>query len=313
MAAQRIILDCDPGVDDALAILLALASPEIALAAITCVAGNVGLERTAANARRVLELARRPEIPVHAGCARPLMRRDGEDAAWVHGQDGLGGADLPPPSIPLAPEHGVDVIIEAAREAPEGSLTLCPIGPLTNLALAIVKAPDIVGRLAGIVLMGGAAFRPGNVTPTAEFNIFVDPHAAHIVFECGAPIVMLGLDVTHQAPATAERRAALGALPPPIGPVVATMLRGYGEGDPFVHDACTIAYLLAPELFETVEARVEVECASALALGQTVARARPRHLAGAAPNATVVTGIDAEGFFRLLTERLGRLAEAVGR
>ncbi len=311
MARQHLILDCDPGVDDALAILLALASPELALEAVTCVAGNVDLDRTAANALRVLDLAGRGDVPVHAGCARPLMRRVGVDAAWVHGDDGLGGIELPPPAGPLADGHAVDIIIETARRLPTGTLTLCPIGPLTNIALAIVKAPDIVERLAGIVLMGGAAFNPGNVTPAAEFNIYVDPHAAHIVFEAGAPLVMHGLDVTHKAPATAARRQALGALPAPIGPRLIRMLGGYGSGDPFVHDACAVAWLLAPELFETVEARVEVECASPLNLGQTVARVKPRHLDGAPVNARIATGIDDDGFFALLTERLARLAAEV--
>ncbi len=308
MALHRIILDCDPGVDDALAILLALAAPELELVAITCVAGNVALEKTAANARRVLELAGRAEVPVHAGCARPLMARAGPDAVWVHGGDGLGGAGLPPPSAPPAPGHAVDVIVESLLAAPAGAITLAAIGPLTNIALAIVKAPEIVPRIARIVLMGGAAFVPGNVTPAAEFNIHVDPHAAHIVFDAGAPLVMLGLDVTRRAVADQVRQAALRALRAPLGPAVADMLEGYGDGDPALHDPCAVAYLLAPELFTGVEARVEVECAAPLALGQTVARASARHLAGVAPNATVITDIDAAGFFDLLTERLGRLA-----
>jgi purine nucleosidase len=211
MARIPIIIDCDPGQDDALAILLALASPdELEVLAVTAVAGNVPLALTETNARKIVELAGRAGVPVFAGCERALVRPP-VTAEHVHGRTGLDGADLPEPGRPLAAAHAVDAIIGFVRDRPKGAITVCPVGPLTNVATALKKAPDIAPRIRQIVLMGGA-IGEGNITPSAEFNIYADPHAARVVFEAGIPIVMHGLDVTHQALVTPERLAAIRSL-----------------------------------------------------------------------------------------------------
>ena len=311
MPQHRIILDCDPGQDDAVAILLALASAEeIELAAITTVAGNVGLPLTTRNALRVLTLAGRADIPVHAGCARPILRPL-ETAEYVHGKSGLDGASLPEPVIAVAEGHAVDVIVSEIMRQPPGTVTLCPIGPLTNVALAIVKEPAIVPRLKEIVLMGGS-MELGNVTAAAEFNIFVDPHAARVVFESGAPIVMLGLDVTHKALVTDERLAQLKAIGTPVALACAGLLDFYNRYDKEryhipgapLHDPCVIAYLLRPELFRGQRRRVEVETEGTHTSGRTVVdwwRRSPQPA-----NTLVINDVDDEGFFALLTERLAR-------
>lgn len=312
MSAHRIILDCDPGQDDAVAILLALASPEeIEVLAITTVAGNVPLALTSRNAQRIVELAGRPEVPVHAGCSRPILRPL-ETAEYVHGPSGLDGAALPEPSGPLAAGHAVDAIVDLVMAHPPGAVTLCALGPLTNVALAIVKEPAIAPRLKRIALMGGA-IGLGNVTAAAEFNIYVDPHAARVVFEAGAPIAMFGLDVTHQALVTEERLARIKALGTPVAAACAGLLgffnrydrERYGIPGAPLHDPCVIAWLLRPELFRGQERRVDVETEGTHALGRTVVdwwRRSPAH-----PNALVMDRVDVDRFFALLTERLGRL------
>jgi purine nucleosidase len=306
VARRRIILDCDPGIDDAIAMLLALASPaELELAAIACVAGNVPLALTTRNAGRVLALAGRSEVPVHAGCARPLLAPEMAPAP-VHGADGLGNVSLPEHAVRLERQHAVDLIVDSARASAPGSLTLCATGPLTNVALAIVKAPESMGRLRELAIMGGACFRSGNVTPTAEFNFHCDPHAAEIVLSAGLPVTLFPLDVTLQVRVDRQRLAAVGAG----GRVAATAARlmgVYGAGDAALHDACVIAWLIRPELFRGVRAHVEVVTAAGPAFGQSVARVRETHLAGRRPNATVMTEADADGFFALLAERLARL------
>ena len=210
--ARKIIIDSDPGQDDAVAILLALASPEeIEVLGVTAVAGNVPLPLTQKNARTIVELSGRP-VPVFAGCDAPLRRRL-VTAEHVHGKTGLDGIPLPEPTLPLHPQHGVDFIVETLRREAPGTVTLCPLGPLTNIAAAFQRAPDIVPRVAEIVLMGGAYFEVGNITPAAEFNIYVDPEAAEIVFKSGVPLVMCGLDVTMQAelrPADWDEMAGYG-------------------------------------------------------------------------------------------------------
>jgi purine nucleosidase len=289
-----------------------LASPEeIEVLAVTTVAGNVPLALTSRNARQIVELAGRPEVPVHAGCARPILRPL-ETAEYVHGQTGLNGAVLPEPATPLASGHAVDVIVETVLREPPDTVTLCPIGPLTNLALAFVKEPAIVPRLRRIVLMGGA-IELGNVTPAAEFNIYVDPHAARVVFEAGAPIVMMGLDVTHQALVTDERLARIGALGTKVAETCVGLLDFYNRydreryaipGGP-LHDPCVIAWLLRPELFKGRECRVEIETEGRHTIGRTVVdwwRRSPLP-----SNALVINHVDADGFFALLTERLARL------
>ena len=313
MPPRKIIIDTDPGQDDAVAILLALASPEdVELLGITAVAGNVPLPLTAKNARIVCELAGRPETKVFAGCDAPL-RRKLVTAEHVHGKTGLDGPPMDDPTMPLQDQHGVDFIIETLRNEPAGTVTLCPIGPLTNIATAFERAPDIIPRVQEIVLMGGAYFEVGNITPAAEFNIYVDPEAAKIVFGAGVPLVVMPLDVTHKALTTKSRIDAFRAMGTKVGDHVAAWtdfferfdMEKYGsEGAP-LHDPCTIAYLIKPELFSGRQINVEIETGSELTLGMTVAdwwriTDRPK-------NAMFMKDIDAAGFFDLLAERLARL------
>lgn len=310
---QNIIIDTDPGQDDAAAILLALASPdEISVLGITCVAGNVPLRLTTRNARIVCELAGRPDVPVYAGCERPMTRKL-VTAEHVHGKTGLDGPDLPEPTMPLQDQHGVDFIIQTLRSEPAGTVTLCPLGPLTNIATAFTSAPDIIPRVQQIVLMGGAYFEVGNITPAAEFNIYVDPEAAEIVMKSGVPITMMPLDVTHQALCTRPRIEALRDLGTPVGIAMAEMVDfferfdvdKYGsEGGP-LHDPCVTAYLIHPELFDGRHINVEVETISRLTLGMTVADYW--RVTNRTPNVHFMRDVDADGFFALLTERLGRL------
>jgi purine nucleosidase len=311
-AARRIIIDTDPGQDDALAILLALASPELDVVAVTAVAGNVPLPLTQLNARKICELAGRPDVKVHPGSVRPLLRPL-VTAEHIHGRTGLDGPDLPEPAMPLQERHAVDVIVDTLLAEPPGTVTLCALGPLTNIAAALNRAPEIAPRIDEIVLMGGGFFEGGNVTPTAEFNIHVDPHAAEIVLACGAPVVMMPLDVTHKALATAARVARLRGLGTAVGTATAQMLEFYerydeekhgSDGGP-LHDPCVIAYLLRPELFGGRTCNVAVETCSELTMGMTVIdwwgiTDRPK-------NAMVMRDVDADGFFDLLIERLARL------
>ncbi|WP_417741161.1 nucleoside hydrolase [Salipiger sp.] len=311
--AQKIIIDTDPGQDDAVAILLALASPEeLEVLGITAVAGNVPLDLTARNARIVCELAGRPDINVFAGCDRPLAH-DLVTAEHVHGKTGLDGPDLPRPTMALQEQHGVDFIIETLRAEPEGTVTLCPLGPLTNIATAFQRAPEIAARVKEIVLMGGAYFEVGNITPAAEFNIYVDPEAAELVFRSGAPITVLPLDATHKALVTPPRNDAFRALGTKVGTAVAEMTdfferfdrEKYGSDGAPLHDPCVTAYLLKPELFAGRFINVEIETVSDLTRGMTVADWWG--VTDRAPNATFIRDIDADGFFTLLTERLARL------
>ena len=307
-----IIIDTDPGQDDAVAILLALASPELEVLGITAVAGNVPLEKTARNVRMVLELAGRIDVPVHAGAAKPLVRPL-RTAEHVHGREGLDGPVLPDPEMPLAGEDAAGFIIDTLLSRPAGSVTLCPIGPLTNIATALQRAPQIAERIARIVLMGGAYFEVGNITPAAEFNIYVDPEAAQIVFKSGVPITVLPLDVTHKVLVTRDRVEAFRALGTPVGQAVAEWVEfferfdvnKYGsEGAP-LHDPCVIAWLLAPELFSGRKINVEIETVSELTRGMTVADWWG--VTDREPNALFIGDVDADGFFKLLTERIARL------
>jgi inosine-uridine nucleoside N-ribohydrolase len=295
------------------AILLALASPdELELLGIVAVAGNLSLTHTERNARQTSELAGRLDLAVYAGCARPMLRPLASAAA-IHGDilgDRLG---LPEPAMPLRARHGVDFLIDTLRTAEPGTVTLCALGPLTDIAVALVKAPDIAARIAELVIMGGAGFEIGNITPAAEFNIHVDPHAAAIVLDSGVPITMIPLDVTHQVLSTPQRLAALRALPNRCGPAVATLLAGFEESRTgrfgtrgmALHDPCVIAYLLRPALFSGREVNVAVEIASPLTLGMTVVDWWG--VTGRKANARFLTMVDADGFFDLLTERLARL------
>lgn len=313
MPPRKIIIDTDPGQDDAVAILLALASPEeLEVLGIVAVAGNVPLPLTQKNARIVCELARKTHVPVFAGCEAPI-RRKLVTAEHVHGKTGLDGPQLADPSMPLQDRHGVDFIIETLRREPAGSVTLVPVGPLTNIGTAFLKAPDIVDRVAEIVLMGGAYFEVGNITPAAEFNIYVDPEAAEIVFRSGVKLTVMPLDVTHKALTTRPRVEAFRGMGTEVGRMVAEWTdfferfdkEKYGsEGAP-LHDPCTIAYLLQPDLFDGRHINVEIETGSDLTLGMTVAdwwRVSKRPA-----NATFMGDLDADRFFGLLTERLARL------
>jgi len=305
MPPRPVLIDCDPGVDDAIALLLALASPELHVLGITTVAGNVPMEHIQRNARQICELAGRPDIQVFAGCPRPLVRTlaTAED---VHGVGGLAGVTLPDPLMPLQSQHGVDFLIETLLNASE-PITLATLGPLTNVAIALVKAPQIKAQIKEIVLMGGS-LTFGNITPSAEFNIYVDPHAAHVVFTSGLPLTMIGLHVTHTVLSTPARRERLQANGNRPSQVAAEMLGFYGadevqklgiEGGP-LHDPCVIAYLINPDLFEGQPAFVAIELGSPLTLGRTVIdlyESQPS-------NAQVIMHANADGFYELLTERL---------
>ena len=313
MAPRKIIIDTDPGQDDAVAILLALASPEdVDVLGITAVAGNVPLHLTERNARIICELAGKPDVKVYAGCDRPLGRPL-VTAEHVHGKTGLDGPDLPEPTMPLQDGHAVDYIIDTLRTEPAGTVTLCPLGPLTNIATALEKAPDIAERIQQIVLMGGAYFEVGNITPAAEFNIYVDPQAADIVFKSGIDIVVMPLDVTHKALVTQARNDAFRALDTPAGIAVAQMTdfferfdkEKYGSAGAPLHDPCVTAYVIRPDLFTGRHVNVMIETHSELTLGMTVADWWG--VTDRAPNATFIGDLDADGFFALLTERLARL------
>ena len=310
---RKIIIDTDPGQDDAFAILLALASPdEIEVLGITCVAGNVPLALTTRNARIVCELAGRSEMPVFAGADRPLKRKL-VTAEHVHGKTGLDGPVMVEPTMALQAQHGVDFIIETLRREPAQTVTLCPLGPLTNIALAFQKAPDIIFRVQQIVLMGGGCFEGGNITPAAEFNIYVDPQAADIVFRSGVDLVVMPLDVTHKVLTTKPRVAAIRALGTKVGEVAADWadfferfdMAKYGSDGGPLHDPCVIAYLLRPGLFTGRHINVEIEVQSELTMGMTVADWWG--VSGRTPNAMFIGGVDADGFFAVLTERLARL------
>ena len=309
---QKLIIDTDPGQDDAVAILLALASPEIDLLGITTVAGNVPLALTEVNARKICDLAGRQDVPVFAGADRPL-RRELVTAEHVHGRTGLDGPELPDPVTPLQDGHAVDFIVDTLRAEPAGTVTIAPVGPLTNIALALRKAPDIAPRIKQIVMMGGGCFEGGNITPAAEFNIYVDPEAAAEVFAAGIPITMMPLDVTHKALTTTARTDAIRATGTRTAIAVAEMLvfferfdeEKYGSDGGPLHDPCTVAWMLRPDMFSGRHCNVEIETRSDLTMGMTVIDWW--QVSGRSHNAFVVGDIDADAFFTLITERLATL------
>jgi purine nucleosidase len=310
---RKIIIDTDPGQDDAAAIMLAFGSPEeIEVLAITAVAGNVPLALTSRNARIVCELCGRRDAKVYAGADRPLVRRL-VTAEHVHGKTGLDGPVLEEPTMPLQSQHAVDFIVDTLKSEPARSVTLCTLGPLTNIALAFRKAPEIVGRVRELVMMGGGFFEGGNITPAAEFNIYVDPEAADLVFRSGVPIVMMPLDVTHRILTRKDRVrkiADIGTIP---AKAMVEMLEfferfdveKYGADGGPLHDPTVIAYLLKPELFQGRDCNVEIEVKSELTIGMTVVDWW--HVTDRKRNAKVIRFADADGFFSLLTERLARL------
>ena len=310
---RKIIIDTDPGQDDAAAIMLALGSPaEIDVLGITAVAGNVPLALTERNVRIICELCGRPDIKVFAGADRPLSRPL-VTAEHVHGKTGLDGPELAEPTMPLQSGHAVDFIIETLLSETPGTVTLCTLGALTNIALALNKAPEIAPRVRELVMMGGGFFEGGNITPAAEFNIYVDPQAADIVVKSGIPIVMMPLDVTHRVLTYKARVEKIKAIGSPAAVAMAEMLEfferfdieKYGSDGGPLHDPTVIAYLLRPDLFKGRDCNVEIETKSELTMGMTVVDWW--RVTGREPNARVMREVDADGFFDLLTERLARL------
>ena len=304
-----LIIDCDPGVDDAVALFLAFASPEFEIMAVTTVAGNVGPGRTAHNARIIRELAGRQDVPVFAGSTRPMVRPPVE-AANIHGESGLGPLELFEPASPLAPGHAVLAIVDMVMSRPPRSVTMAVTGPMTNLALAILLEPAMVEHLGPVIIMGGARSEGGNITPTAEFNVFADPHAAQVVFSSALEMVVFGLDATHQVRATAARTSALRRADTVAAKTTALLLDFANEiefamtgleGTP-LHDPCTIVWLLQPDLFETRPCAITVETSSPVTLGATSVNFRLKD--PAASTCHWVMRSDADAVFQLLTERL---------
>jgi purine nucleosidase len=309
---RAVIIDADPGQDDAIALLFALGSNQLDILGITTVAGNVPLDLTSKNARIILDWSNRKGIPVYAGAQKPLVR-DLVTAEDVHGKTGLDGVTLHEPPGKLAPGHAVDFIIRTLRQNPPGTITIGLLGPATNLALAMTKAPDIKSRIKEIVMMGGGRFYPGNITPVAEFNVYVDPDAANIVFQSGVPIVVLPLDVTHTALTTPDRVQKLRDIGNLNGDRIADILTSYSrhdmekfglEGGP-LHDPCVIGYLLNPSLFDGKQVNVMVETKSDLTLGQTVVDWNA--VTDRKPNALWITKVKADEFYALLTDTLSQL------
>ena len=301
MARLPIIIDCDPGIDDALALMLALASPdELEVLGISVVGGNVGLAKTQYNAQRILALAGGEAVAVHAGAARP-MRIELHTTA-VHGDDGVGGVALPEPRAPIASTDGV-AYLRASLAARPGGITLCCLGPLTNPGLALEQDGAFLDAARRVVIMGGSSER-GNVTEFAEFNFHVDPDAAQLVFHSGAELVMIGLNLTRQVPITPARVAQIGTVGTRSARAAGDMLSVYGRADTALHDPCVIAYLLRPELFSGYRAWVEIETNDPERRGQSLVRPIVGDGRG---NALVLDRIDGDGFFELLCERLARL------
>ncbi|MBX4909181.1 MULTISPECIES: nucleoside hydrolase [Rhizobium] len=312
-SARKIIIDTDPGQDDAAAIMLAFGSrDELEVLGITTVAGNVPLSFTSRNARIVCELCSRTDVKVFAGADRPIARKL-VTAEHVHGKTGLDGPDLPEPTMALQPGHSVDFIIETLRREPEGTVTLCTLGPLTNIGMAFQRAPDIVARVRELVMMGGGFFEGGNITPAAEFNIYVDPEAADIVFRSGVPIVMMPLDVTHQLLTRKDRVKRMAEIGTAPAKAMVEMLEfferfdieKYGSDGGPLHDPTVVAYLLKPELFQGRDCNVEIEVQSELTVGMTVVDWW--HVTDRKRNAKVMRHVDADGFFDLLIERFARI------
>lgn len=312
-----IIVDCDPGIDDTIALLTAFVSPELDIRGITPVCGNQPLERTVRNALQVCELGNRTDVPVYAGCFRPMLREP--IYGQFHGKTGLGNTMLPEPK--KAPEtlSAVDFLIEALSKSAESGdkITLCCLGPMTNLAVALRMKPQIAEGVERIVMMGGAYREAGNRTMTSEFNVLADPHAAHVVFSSGISIVALALDATHQVMLKPEHVAEFARISGRISETLAELMafwdrndvRRYGSRGGPLHDPLVMAYILAPHLFETQKARVFVEYESELCMGQTIADWYGK--SGLEPNADIVTKVDAAGVIAFFLERLSRYAEKV--
>ncbi|HZW17124.1 MAG TPA: nucleoside hydrolase [Brevundimonas sp.] len=308
MNRQSLIIDCDPGVDDAVGLMLAFGAGELELLAITAVGGNVPVEKTARNARMLRQIAGREDVPVFVGADRPL-RREPAGAGEFHGAEGLG--DMAPfePEAPCAEGHAADAIVELVMRRPAKAVALAVMGPLTNLALALRREPGLAGRLGPVAVMGGARSEGGNITASAEFNIWADPEAAAEVLASGCDVVLFGLDATHQVRATEARIAALEAIGTARADAAASMMRFsqriereiVGWDAPPVHDPCPVAWLLKPDLFELARCRVRVETESELTRGHTAVEFREA-VAGTLPHRWA-TAADADGVFRLIGEK----------
>ncbi|HJI80824.1 MAG TPA: nucleoside hydrolase [Eggerthellaceae bacterium] len=310
---KKIILDCDPGHDDAVAILLALGNPEIDLIGVTTVGGNQSLDKVTYNARAVLEKAHATHIPVYAGCDRPILRSQ-EVAASIHGESGLDGVELPVPTRPLEDMHAVNYIIKTIMESDPQTITLVPTGPLTNIALACRLEPRIVERVKEVVLMGGGYHR-GNWSAVAEFNIKVDPEAAHIVFNEPWPLTMVGLDLTHQALCTPAVQKRIEEIDTPLAHFVSGLMDSFRKAyqdnqdfqDPPVHDPCTIAYLIDSAVVQTRRCPLDVEIHSELTLGMTVADLRGPEPSAKDCHTQVATKLDFDKFWDLVTDAIERI------
>lgn len=312
MSPVSLIIDCDPGVDDAVALLLAFAAPDrLDILAVTVTAGNVAIEQTARNARMIRQIAQREDVPVYVGAQAPLLRPP-IAASHFHGQSGLGDLPLFEPETPAGFGHAADAIVRMVMARPPGSVALAITGPMTNLALALRREPAIAGRLGPVVVMGGARSEGGNITASAEYNIYADPDAAAEALAAGLDLTFIGLDATHQVRATPERVKAIAAIPTASGRTAAALLNfAYrtqldlvGWDCPPLHDPCVTAFLMRPSLFQTAPVNLQVETSSPLTLGHTAVEFRvgPRHPA----NARWAVGADAEGVFGLIGERLSR-------
>ena len=310
--SEKIIIDCDPGQDDAVALFLALSSPdELEILGITTVAGNVPLKLTERNARIICDIADSKKTQVFAGCSRPMIV-DLMTAENVHGKTGIDGIDIFKPMTLLKELHAVDFIVETLKDAETDSITLVPTGPLTNIALAIIKDPSILNSIKQIVLMGGAMREAGNLSASAEFNMRVDPHAAKVVFECGLPIIVMSLDVTHKVLTSRERVREIESIGNSVSTATANMLKffarydseKYGIDGAPLHDPCTIAWLLNQDLFIGKECNVRIETESPLTLGHTSVDFWG--VEGNIPNATWIQDVDDDGFYDLLINRLRR-------
>ncbi|GJL98151.1 MAG: nucleoside hydrolase [Hyphobacterium sp.] len=310
---RPIIIDCDPGIDDCIALMAALASPdEIRLEAICTVAGNVRVEICTANALGLLALTGHDTVPVYEGCDRPLTEAP-VFADHIHGESGLGRVRFPDHGRSARSENAVDYLIHRLRDTEKPPVTLVVIGPSTNLATALVQAPDIAGRIDEIILMGGARREGGNITASAEFNIYADPRAAQTVLQCGRPVAVIGLDATLQLRCTPARMQRLRNLGSVVTNTAADMVdhvnaiygEVYGAEGAALHDPCTIAYLLAPRLFQAQDATIEVETVSALTRGHTAVDIH--RLGGKPANAKWIDGLQSDQVFDLLLQRLARL------
>ena len=311
--AKKIILDCDPGHDDAVAILLAVGSPEIELLGVTTVGGNQSLDKVTYNARAVLEKAHALDVPVYAGCGRPLVRAQ-EVAATIHGETGLDGVELPVPSRPLEKAHAVSYLIRTIMESEPGTVTLVPTGPLTNIAMACRLEPRIVERVKEVVLMGGGC-HVGNWSAVAEFNVKVDPEAAHIVFNEPWPVTMVGLDLTHQALCTPEVQRRIEGVGTDLARFVSGLMdffrKSYQDNqdfvDPPVHDPCTVAYLIDPDVMTTRRCHLDVEMRGELTVGMTVADLRGPEPSAEECHTQVAVKLDFDRFWDLVTDAIERI------